>query len=158
MEMLETKVSAEAGKLLVKSNFNELQRFTRRIRLMGILFWLGGCILLAVGGQNLLRILFSQSYASSASIVLVGILWLSQLSIFEFRIREIVLRTVERTRSIAIAYYGGVIPTVLFGVIFINAFGFVGAGLLLLLETLVILAIMYRELRIVRHQERGQAV
>jgi O-antigen/teichoic acid export membrane protein len=158
MEMLETKVSVEAGKIKASAGFNELQNFIRRIRLTGVLLWIGGCIFLAIGGQNLLRTLFSQSYASKASFLLVGILWITQLSILEFRISEIVLRTVGRTRSIPIAYYGGIVPIVLLGIGFTNAWGFLGAGLLLFLETLVILTIMYRELRIIRRQERGQAV
>ena len=142
MEILETRVSAVAGRLMASGGRIQVEGHMRRIRLVGLGAWLGGAGFVIVLGQPVLALLFSSTYATAPAHLLLEVLWLAQLPIFLFRVDEIVVRTIGRTGRLALAYYSGIAISTAVGVAAASVYHVMGGALQLLVEAVVILILM----------------
>jgi O-antigen/teichoic acid export membrane protein len=91
LEMLETSTSAKAGLLAANGGHAQAEQHVRTVRRRGLLAWVTGLVVFAVGGEPIVGLVLGASYADHWALLLV--LWLLLGVVFWFRVGGIMLRT-----------------------------------------------------------------
>lgn len=127
MELLETEVSASAGKLYVSSRDRFYSMF-RKTRLIGGVFWIIGAFVILFFGSRILEFIYGATYSRFSNILLV--LWTANGIIFLFRLNAVILRTTEKCSAVTLGYLTAIIIMTLSSYPVITGMGITGAALM----------------------------
>ena len=106
MELLETQISATAGRLH-EADRHGLEPLFTGTRFIGVLFWAIGCLVITVLGSSLLAIVFGEAYEAYADLLII--FWIANGIAFLFRLDSVLLRTTQNSRAIALSYLSSII-------------------------------------------------
>jgi len=133
MELLETQVSASAGRLYVSSREGFFTMF-RKMRLLGGVFWLAGFLVIFLFGSRVLGFIYGPAYSGYNGVLLI--LWAANGIIFLFRLNAVILRTTERSNAVTLGYLAAVVIMLLSSYHIIGYMGVMGGALMLCIGAL----------------------
>jgi O-antigen/teichoic acid export membrane protein len=110
MELLETEVSAKAGKLYAE-NKDALAKSLRKVRVAGLSLWGVAFVLLSLYGERLLGIVFGDQYSQYSDVMVI--LWVAQGVTFLFRLNAVRIRTYGINIAIPAGYMFGTVMVLL---------------------------------------------
>ncbi len=134
LELLETHVSAAAGRLYVadKTSFHLLML---RVRKYGFLIWGIGLVVVITLGRSLLDMIYGELYARYEPIFII--LWMANGLVFLFRLNAVELRVANSSRVVAQGYMWAVAAMMLVAFPLTAYYGIGGAAVMVLVGATV---------------------
>jgi len=127
MELLETPISATAGKIYTDTNDKALNKLMRHALLAGVFLWFIALIVFVLQGRFLLRLLTNDTYASYSALLVI--LWIDVLFIFLFRLSSVKIRTLGKTNVVFFSLITGTIISGVLSYLLIPRWNVYGAAL-----------------------------
>lgn len=126
MELLETEVSASAGRLYVE-DIHAFWGLYNRLLIYGAAIWTIGAFIFYVYGAIILSSIFGSAYSAYGNVL--DMLWLAVGIYYVFRLRAVMARTNNSSHAVTLAYLAHVLTTILFGILLIEHYQIVGISM-----------------------------
>lgn len=133
LELLETQMSATAGKLYITDR-NSFYNLIKNIRKFGLFIWGAGLVIVFTFGSAILKISFGNNYTQYK--MMLVILWLANGLVFLFRLHAVELRTAEMSHVVTQGYLMSAIVMISAAYPIIHNYGVIGCASMVLLGAL----------------------
>ena len=149
MELLETEFSAKAGKVAA-SDRASIKAVFRKVLVTGLGAWVLGMVVVIVFRDLIIRIIAGNAYLAGEKLMIL--LWGSVLFMFLSRLDTVLLRTMEKTRTVFNSYFIATLIALLTAWPLIKTLGVYGIAVSVIMATVSIFLyqryVIYRTERI----------
>lgn len=138
MELLETTVSATAGKQFAQKGGYGLRDLINKVLLVGGLAWFFVLVLLIIGRYAIVQWLAGDAYVPYSNLLVL--LWFGTLATFSYRTSSVKIRTAGQMAVIFMSIFLGAVSSFIISAVLIPGMSFYGASIALIFAPLTIWA------------------
>jgi O-antigen/teichoic acid export membrane protein len=139
MELLETSVSATAGRQYAQNGGNGLRELISKVMLVGVAAWFFVLVLLFISRYAIVQLLVGDAYVPYSNLLVL--LWLGTLATFSYRTSSVKIRTAGQTAIIFVSLFLGAVSSLIFSIVLIPEISLYGASIALIIAPLIMWAV-----------------